>query len=197
MNNKLILRSFILFTLFFVGTLNLATRDSLIDRQSETVVLDQTNDETNQNKEKLIRIAKRLGSGLNSASMPFRRGIGKGVENFTSKVTGKAIPLVFGCAAYWLLHGRQNDQSILLPVTSAFKILKKLFWQNESEVRMDSSIRRFDTAMKISWNWVLNQFGKGTDNLVLDPITNRASSMPNLQDRAIAITFLLLANYLF
>lgn len=179
MNNKLILKSYILFTLFFVGTLNFSTRENVIEQQAETVVLEQTNDETEQNKARWIRIAKQLGSGLKSASMPFRRGIGKGVENFTTKVTGKAIPVVIGCVAYWLLYGRHNGQSFFLPITSVFKLVKELAGlMSNNETVVDSSLRRF-----LNWFGIANT----ADNL---------ASEPNFGDRAIAVTFLLLAGYL-
>ena len=134
---------------------------------------------------------------LNITTKPFRVGVGKGFENFTTKVTGKAIPLALGCVAYWLFWGRQNNQSVFLPVTTAFKLIKKVSWQNKNEIAADSSLRKFDTGLKKGCNWVANKFGNGTDNLVLNKKTNRMSEAPNFEDKSIAIAFLLMANFLF
>lgn len=140
---------------------------------------------------------KITGSGLKSLSGPIKRGIGRGFESFTSKVTGKAIPLGLGCVIFWLFWGRHNKQSIFLPITTAYKIIKPIVWNSKKEIRTNTSLRAFDTAIKHGWNWLANKFGRGVDNLVLDEETNRISMEPGLSDKFMALSFLLLANFIF
>ncbi|MBD3273499.1 hypothetical protein GF385_04090 [Candidatus Dependentiae bacterium] len=170
-------------TLFNISSQNMANKkdDSKIDNSIKK----------NLGK-KVINV---VGFGLNTITRPIRNGVSKGFENLVTKITSKSVPLLFGCTAYWLFFGRDREQSFLLPITTTYSLIKKFVLDKPTNT--NSSLRKFDTTMKKSWNWVANRFGKGKKNLVLNKQPNKTSLKPGFDDKALALAFLLLANYIF
>ncbi|MFH1461410.1 MAG: hypothetical protein ABIF12_00470 [bacterium] len=133
----------------------------------------------------------------NYLSTPLKVGIKnattKAVENFAGKIIVNATLLGLGCFGYWHFWGKQYNQSFFLPVTTAFNLIKKMFYQNK-HVQQSSPLRKFDVFIKDTW-------GKTTSLWKNKPaILNPDSTVinkPDLEDRGVAMAFLILSFMLF